>query len=79
MQVWLLALSESEKKINQPPDKWNQRNTGPERFLCHRAEILAGNVDNGQNGQDIKDKSNFNPKDNRGCIQCYPFIVSGAN
>jgi len=68
-----LALSESKNQVNQPPDKGDQGNKSPKRFHANGTEILAGNIDDCRDGEQIENDANFHPEKNSCGIQCYPF------
>ncbi len=70
----LLAFSETKNQINQPTNKREKGNNSPERFLTDGAEILANDIDDCQNRQQVKEKADGYPKGNGCLIQFTPSV-----
>jgi hypothetical protein len=68
-----LTFPEPKDQINQPPNERNQGNDSPECFLSDGPKILAHNVNNRQNRQQVKHHTDFYPKQYSCCIQLGPF------
>jgi hypothetical protein len=69
-----LTFPEPKDQINQPSNERNQGNDSPECFLSDGPEILAHNVNNRQNRQQVKHHTYFYPKQYSCCIQFDPSI-----
>ena len=73
----LFTFSESKNQINKPSDKRNNGNQTPERFFPNGAEILANNIDDGKDREQVKEHTDFYPYGNGLYIQSYPFRFDG--
>ena len=69
----LFAFSESKNQIHKPSDKRNNGNHPPERFFPNGAEILANDIDDGKNREQVKEHTDFYPYGNGLYVQFYPF------
>jgi hypothetical protein len=68
------TFSEPKYQINQPTEKRNHGNESPDCFLPNGSKIFAYDVDNRQNGQQVKNNADFYPYNCSCRIQYYPFI-----